>query len=158
MTFEILRQPAGVECASILAELPEWFGMPAANAAYAEAADRQPAWIARQAGEALGVMVLADPGFSALDVHLLAVRRQAHRRGVGKALVGQAEAVARTAGKAFLTVKTQGPSAGYAAYDRTRAFYDAVGFRALEEFTEIWGPENPCLLMVMALDGRPGAT
>ncbi len=36
---------------------------------------------------------------------------------------------------------------------KTREFYKAVGFYPLEEFTEIWGgKENPCLLMVKALD------
>jgi GNAT superfamily N-acetyltransferase len=149
MTLAIVHRPAGAECASILAELPEWFGVAASNATYAEAAERQPTWVAQDAGEALGVMVLTDPGFSALDVHLLAVRRRAHRRGVGRALIGQACAVARELGKPYLTVKTQGPSAGYESYDRTRAFYEAVGFAGLEEFTEIWGPENPCLVMVM---------
>ena len=94
-------------------------------------------------------MVLVDHGFSALDVHLLAIRPHAHRRGVGKALIRQARAVAQELGKPYVTVKTQGPSAGYEPYERTRAFYEAVGFRGLEEFTAIWGPENPCLIMIM---------
>jgi hypothetical protein len=32
-------------------------------------------------------------------------------------------------------------------YRETRAFYRARGFIGVEEFTEIWGPENPALLM-----------
>ena len=95
MTLEIVRRAAGAECASILAELPEWFGIPESNTAYAEAAERQPTWVAQESGEPLGVMVLTDPGFSALDVHLLAVRPRAHRQGVGKALIQQARAIAR---------------------------------------------------------------
>lgn len=149
MTLKILRRPAGAECASILAELPEWFGIPGSNADYAVAAESERTWVAEAAGEALGLMVLTDPGFSALDVHLIAVRPEAHRRGVGKALIAEACAAARMAGKPYLTVKTQGPSAGYAAYERTRAFYEALGFKGLEEFAEIWGPENPCLIMIL---------
>ena len=149
MTLNIVRRPAGAECASILAELPEWFGIPQSNADYAEAAEREQAWVAEDAGEALGLMVLTDTGFAAVDVHLLAVRPHAHRKGVGRALIGQALAVARELGKPFLTVKTQGPSAGYAPYEQTRLFYEAVGFHGLEEFNQIWGPENPCLIMVM---------
>jgi GNAT superfamily N-acetyltransferase len=149
MTLEIVRRAAGAECASILAELPEWFGIPESNTAYAEAAERQPTWVAQESGEPLGVMVLTDPGFSALDVHLLAVRPRAHRQGVGKALIQQARAIARELEKPYLTVKTQGPSAGYESYGRTRAFYEVVGFKGVEEFTEIWGPENPCLIMIM---------
>lgn len=152
MSFKIVRRPAGADCASILAELPDWFGLPDSNAAYAEAAERGLTWVAERPGEALGLLVLEDLGFSALDVHLLAVRPHLHRQGVGKALIDQARAVARQLGKPYLTVKTQGPSAGYAAYERTRAFYEAVGFEGLEELTEIWGPENPCLIMVRPTD------
>jgi GNAT superfamily N-acetyltransferase len=149
MTLKIVRRAAGAECASILAELPEWFGIPKSNAEYAELAEREQAWVAEQAGETLGLMVLIDHGFSAIDVHLLAVRPHAHRRGVGKALIRQACAVTQGLGKPYVTVKTQGPSAHYEPYARTRAFYDAVGLKPLEEFTSIWGPKNPCLIMIM---------
>ena len=149
MSLKIVRRPAGADCASILAELPEWFGIPASNAEYAEAAEGQHAWVAEAAGTVLGLMVLTDAGFSALDVHLLAVRPGAHRRGVGKALIERARELAREQAKSFLTVKTQGPSAKYEPYERTRRFYEAVGFAGLEVFVEIWGPENPCLVMVM---------
>ncbi len=149
MTLKIVRRAAGAECASILAELPEWFGIPESNAGYAEAAERERAFVAQESGETLGLMVLVDTGFAAIDVHLLAVRPHAHRRGVGRALIEQACAVARELGKPYLTVKTQGPSRDYEPYRRTRLFYEGVGFRGLEEFTAIWGPENPCLIMLM---------
>jgi GNAT superfamily N-acetyltransferase len=155
MTLKIVRRAAGAECFSVLAELPAWFGIPQSNAGYAEVAEREQAWVAEDAGDTLGLMVLIDHGFCAIDVHLLAVRPHAHRRGVGKALIGQARAVTQELGKPYLTVKTQGPSAQYEPYERTRAFYDAVGFRPLEEFTTIWGPENPCLIMIMPVPDLP---
>jgi GNAT superfamily N-acetyltransferase len=151
MTLTIVRRPAGADAASILAELPDWFGIPASNTAYAAAAERGPTWVAELEGRAVGVMVLTDTGFAAVDIHLMAVRPEQHRRGVGRALVAEARAFARQLGKGFLTVKTQGPSAGYEAYERTRAFYEGVGLRGLEEIPEIWGPENPCLIMVMPI-------
>ena len=149
MTLKIVRRAAGAECASILAELPEWFGLPESNAAYAALAEREQAWMAQEADDTLGLMILIDPGFAAIDIHLLAVRPHVHRQGVGKALVRHARAVAQELAKPYLTVKTRGPSREYEPYRRTRAFYDAVGFKALEEFTAIWGPENPCLIMIM---------
>jgi N-acetylglutamate synthase-like GNAT family acetyltransferase len=149
MTLKIVRRAAGADCASILAELPEWFGIPESNSSYAEAAECEQAWVAEESGEALGLMVLMDQGFSALDVHLLAVRPHLHRRGVGRALIEQARAVARELAKPYVTVKTRGPSLPYEPYERTRAFYEAVGFEPLEEITAIWGPENPCLIMIM---------
>jgi GNAT superfamily N-acetyltransferase len=147
MTLKITRRAAGAECASVLAQLPDWFGQHESNIAYAEAAEREEAWLAEEAGEVLGLMVLTDPGFAAIDIHLLAVRPHVHRRGVGKALVRKAHAVARAAGKTYVTVKTQGPSAQYEPYERTRAFYESVGFAGLEEFAEIWGTD-PCLVMI----------
>src|SRR5688500_10945890 len=108
MTLKIVRRAAGAECASILAELPDWFRLPASNAAYTELAEREQAWLAEESGQPLGLMVLADHGFSALDIHLIAVRPHAHRRGVGTALIRHACAVARELGKPYLTVKTQG--------------------------------------------------
>jgi GNAT superfamily N-acetyltransferase len=147
MTLKIVRRPAGADCASILAELPEWFGIPASNAEYAEFAQREPTWVAEDE-DVLGVMTLVDTGYSAVDIHLLAVRPHMHRRGVGAALVAQALSETRSLGRHYLTVKTRGPSLPYEPYERTRAFYEGVGFQGLEEFTEIWGPENPCLIMI----------
>jgi hypothetical protein len=31
--------------------------------------------------------------------------------------------------------------------------YEGVGFRGLEEIIEIWGPENPCLIMLAPASG-----
>jgi GNAT superfamily N-acetyltransferase len=148
MTLMIVRRAAGADCASVLAELPEWFGIPQSNAEYAKFAERNGAFVAEEADETLGLMALADHGFSAIEIHLLAVRPRAHRQGVGRALIGEALAVARTLGRPYLTVKTRGPSLSYEPYERTRAFYEALGFEALEETTAIWGPENPCLIMI----------
>jgi GNAT superfamily N-acetyltransferase len=152
MVTKIFRRPAGAECASILADLPEWFGIPDSNAAYADHARRESAWVAERDDEPIGIMILVDHGFSAVEIELLAVRRADHRHGVGRTLVQHALNEARVLGKPYLTVKTRGPSLPYEPYDRTRAFYEAVGFMALEETTAIWGPENPCLMMV-----RPAA-
>jgi len=47
---------------------------------------------------------------------------------------------------------TFGPSGVSEEYERTRAFYAMVGFWPLEERADIWGPDNPCLISVKALD------
>jgi hypothetical protein len=43
------------------------------------------------------------------------------------------------------------PSVTDEHYARTRAFYQAMGFRPLEEFKQIWDEANPCGLMVKYL-------
>ena len=150
MTTQITFRPAGsgAVCASILAELPEWFGLPQSNASYARLADDGPAWIAEVDGEAAGLMVLKPHFDTAVEIELMAVRPGRHRSGLGRALVDQANAVAADRGALYLTVKTRGPSKPYEPYERTRAFYQAMGFVALEEFAELWDAENPALFMV----------
>jgi len=56
----------------------------------------------------------------------------------------------RDAGVEYLQVKTLGPSRPDDNYAATRAFYESVGFRPLEE-TSLWGDVNPCLFMVKKL-------
>jgi len=50
----------------------------------------------------------------------------------------------------MLQVKTLGPNKPHAGYERTRQFYTTVGFWPLEE-TDLWGPDNPCLILVTNL-------
>ena len=93
MTLNILRRDGGCGalCAEILAELPEWFGMPAPNAAYADLAEIGPAWLAMDDGRPIGLMILKSHG-EALENYLLCVRRASHGGGAGRALLDQAEA------------------------------------------------------------------
>jgi ribosomal protein S18 acetylase RimI-like enzyme len=92
-------------------------------------------------------MLLKDHFGETLEIYFLAVRRDRHRAGAGRALVAHAEATAAATGARFLSVKTRGPSKPYEPYERTRRFYQAMGFTALEEFTELWDAVNPALFM-----------
>jgi len=48
-----------------------------------------------------------------------------------------------------LQVKTLDKSHPDKNYACTRKFYEAMGFRPLECIPELWGKDNPCLIMVM---------
>lgn len=137
----------GRVCRDLLADLPDWFGMPEANTSYEAAAEGKPTWLALEGGEPIGLMILKHHEVGSVEIHLMAARRSLRRRGVGRALMAEAEREARAAGVPVLTVKTLGPSEDYPPYEETRAFYRAMGFVALEEFKDIWGPENPTLFM-----------
>lgn len=54
-------------------------------------------------------------------------------------------------GTRLVHVKTLGPAHTSGSYSRTRSFYEALGFIAMEETTAIWGEANPCLIMVKTL-------
>jgi GNAT superfamily N-acetyltransferase len=142
------QDPAAVE--GLLRGLPEWFGIEASIAEYVEAAGRLPGLVAYEGGAAVGALVTERHFPTATEIHLMAVDRARHRRGIGRALVAAAERQARDDGVTLLSVKTLGPSHPDAGYARTRLFYAALGFQPVEELLDLW-PGNPCLLMVKPL-------
>ena len=133
-------------CESILRELPDWFGIEEATAAYIRAVVELPTF------------AVGDDGFLALKLHtpraaevyVMGVRPGRHRSGIGTALLAAAEDYLRERGVEYLQVKTLGPSRPSDGYERTRRFYEARGFIALEEIHGLW-EQNPCLLMVKRL-------
>jgi GNAT superfamily N-acetyltransferase len=135
---------------ALLEQLPAWFGVPESNAEYVNAARGLNGLVARVGEESVGVLLLKRHFPEAAEIHLMAVRPDLHRRGIGRAMVNQLVTDLRRDGCEVLQVKTLGssnPDPGYAA---TRRFYQAVGFRPLEELQGFWG-SNPCLLMVRTL-------
>jgi GNAT superfamily N-acetyltransferase len=137
--------------AALLRDLPEWFGIEESNRMYVAAAEVLDNIAATLDGEIVGVCLVRDHTAAASEIELLAVRSDMHRRGVGRLLLARVESDLRTRGITLLQVKTRGPSLPSAAYERTRAFYEAMNFVPLEERTDIWGPGNPCLISVKVL-------
>jgi ribosomal protein S18 acetylase RimI-like enzyme len=137
--------------AELLADLPEWFGIEDSNRAYVALAHTLDSLAAMLDGEIVGVCLVRHHNTASSEIELLAVRRDLHRRGIGRRLLARVEADLRSRGAALLEVKTRGPSRPSAPYERTRAFYESLAFVPLEERTDIWGPENPCLIMVKPL-------
>ncbi|MDP1794008.1 MAG: GNAT family N-acetyltransferase [Acidimicrobiales bacterium] len=151
--FDIRAPTAGIEemCADILEELPTWFGIPEANADYVAASVANETLFAYEDDHPVGLLTIVEHGPSSAEIHLMAVRPQHHRRGIGRALVEEAERRLRTRGVRFLQVKTlsaRHPDKGYAL---TRGFYRDQGFVELEEFAELWGPESPAVQMIKAI-------
>jgi len=99
----------------------------------------------------LGLLAVAVHSAHAAEIHVVGVLPHRHRAGVGSALLAAAEGWLREQGVRYLTVKTLSgthPDAGYAG---TRAFYEAAGFVPLLELPALWGPDNPCLVMLKTL-------
>jgi ribosomal protein S18 acetylase RimI-like enzyme len=139
-------------CESILRALPRWFGIEHAIIDYVRDVASLPtlgAWL--EADEPVGFLALKLHTRWAAEIYVLGVREEAHRRGVGRALVSFAEEQLAAHGVEYLQVKTLGPSRESESYERTRAFYEAVGFRALEELHGLWDEGNPTLIMVKRL-------
>ena len=103
-------------------------------------------------GRIVGVCLVERHSEHSSEIHLLAVAREHHRRGIGRALMQRAELDLAREGQEYLLVKTLGATHPSPEYAATRRFYQALGYRALQEFAAdtLWSG-NPCLLMVKSL-------
>lgn len=139
-------------CEAVLRSVPEWFGIEEANRAYIASLRRLPGAVAEEVGGGVvGFIALEEHGPGSVEIHVLAVHRERHRRGIGTALVAWAEDRCRRRGVRWLHVKTRGPSTPDANYERTRRFYLARGFEPLFETSGLWGPTNAALILVKRL-------
>jgi GNAT superfamily N-acetyltransferase len=145
---------AGQTCRRILDSLPTWFGIPASVENYVAVADRSPTIVANLETTEVGLLTLIRHSPYAAEIYVMGVLPQFHRQGVGQAMLGHAEEILASEGVEFLQVKTLSPSRPDAGYEKTRAFYFSCGFRALEEFPDLWDPENPALQMIKVVPAR----
>jgi GNAT superfamily N-acetyltransferase len=148
MTVVEVEDPAARSqlCEHVLRDLPDWFGIEEATAAYIRDVADLPTFAVGE--DALLSLKLHTP--RAAEVYVMGVRRDRHREGLGSALLAATEEYLRARGVEYLQVKTLGPSDPDEGFARTRAFYEARGFVPLEEIHGLW-EHNPCLVLVKAL-------
>ena len=142
---------SGAVCRRVLDELREWFAIEGAVHHNVEVADQSPTVIASVGGEDVGFLTIVGHSRYSAEIYVMGVRPAFRRRGVGRRLIEHGEHWALTQGVEYLQVKAlseRRPRAGNAA---TRDFYLECGFRTLEEFPTLWGPENPALQLVKKL-------
>ena len=139
---------------NVLEALTDWFEIAETREAYIRESRGQAFFAAFSGSGAVGFLCLKETGRATVELAVMGVRKEWHRRGAGSALFAAARQYAAAAGYAFMQVKTVRMGC-YAEYDITNRFYQRLGFRELEVIPEIWGPENPCQIYVMSLtEGR----
>ncbi len=153
--IDVRDHSSGEACRRILAELPKWFGVPQSVEDYVAKADLNPTVVATLKGEDVGFLTLVVHTPYAAEVYVMGVLPTHHRNGIGRAMLEVAETWLRERDIEYLQVKTLSPRHPDPGYVKTREFYFAVGFRPLEEFPELWQPENPALQMIKTLAPRP---
>ena len=94
-------------------------------------------------GGAIGFISLKDQTPFATEAFVLGVRPEWHRKGVGRRLFECAEDGLRRRGVRFFTVKTVAVPADDLVYGATRAFYEAMGFKAIEVFPTVVARAEP---------------
>jgi len=135
---------------SILEALPEWFGIPEAREQYIKESAAQPFFAALAAEKPIGFLCLKETGKETVELSVMGVLKDRHRKGVGRILFEQAKKAARNRGYTFMQVKTV-QTGRYAAYDVTNLFYRSLGFKEFEVFPTLWDERNPCQIYVMNL-------
>lgn len=138
-------------CDAILRGLPDWFGIEESIRHYVEDVESLPVIVAEVEGEIVGFLAIRRHTPDASEIHVMGVKSSHHRQGVGRALVRAAERHVLDLSGSYLQVKTLSSRRESRAYEATRRFYAAMGFVPLEEMPGLWGPGNPCLVMVKHL-------
>ena len=134
----------------ILEALPDWFENVEAREGYIRDSRERITFAAEKDGRVVGFLCLKETGKATVELAVMGIRMEYHRKGIGSALFGAAKAYAVAAGYEFMQVKTVRMGM-YEDYDRTNRFYLSLGFGELEVIPEVWGDENPCQIYVMYL-------
>jgi ribosomal protein S18 acetylase RimI-like enzyme len=138
----------GAVCEPVLRSLPDWFGIEEAIVRYGKEIDNLPTFLVHDGETLVGFLSVKQHFPRSAEVYVMGVRQEAHRCGVGRALMQAAQKWLQEQGAGYLQVKTLSPTRSSEHYERTRAFYEKMGFEPLEELKTLWGEDNPCLLLV----------
>ncbi|NLY46721.1 MAG: GNAT family N-acetyltransferase [Tissierella sp.] len=133
----------------VLLDLPEWFGLPESTRTYIEESKDLPLWAASNHQEIVGFITLGESSIDTGELHCMGIKKEYHRKGIGKELYKALEEYAMIKYK-YLQVKTV-DQGYYKEYDQTIYFYKSIGFSKLEVFPTLWDEWNPCLIMIKAL-------
>ncbi len=139
-------------CEEILAGLGDWFGLPEANRGYLDGLGVLPTAVAQSEGRVVGFLSLRLHTPRSVEIEIVGVERALHRQGAGRALVTWAVDWCRANAAPWLHVKTRGPSTPDPGYERTRLFYEALGFEPLFESLTLWGEADAALILVRKVE------
>ena len=134
----------------ILETLTDWFGIPEARETYIRESADEMMVASFDNGEPNGFLYLKETGKDTVELAVMGVLPEYHRKGIGTKLFEAAKKIAVEKGFSFLQVKTV-QMGKYEEYDRTNRFYLALGFKEFEVIPTLWDERNPCQIYVMSL-------
>ena len=134
----------------ILETLTDWFGIPEARETYIRESADEIMLVSEENGESNGFLCLKETGKDTVELAVMGVLPEYHRKGIGTKLFEAAKKIAVEKGFSFLQVKTV-QMGKYEEYDRTNRFYLALGFKEFEVIPTLWDERNPCQIYVMSL-------
>ena len=138
-------------CMDILRDLPEWFGIETSLLEYVQGVAEKEFYTTVDQGKYVGFFSVKLLNNATAELYVNGVLKEYHRKGIGRKMIERIEDSLKQRGFKLLMVKTIGESVNNISYSKTRSFYKDMGFLPLEEIKEIWGVDNPCLIMVKPL-------
>ena len=135
---------------NILEALPDWFGIPEAREEYIRDSMGKVFFCALEYEKKVGFLYLKPTGKDTVELAVMGVLKEYHRKGIGKALFERAKKIIKENGYSFIQVKTV-QMGKYEDYDNTNRFYISLGFKELEVFPTLWDEWHPCQIYVMAV-------
>jgi GNAT superfamily N-acetyltransferase len=141
-----------VACVAIVVGLPDFFTDDVPDKVRSDLRDHG-GWVIDDAGGVVGFVIVQRRGMRAAEILWAAVAADRRGAGLGTRLVNQVLDELRADGVQIVEVKTLDPSADYAPYDATRAFWLARGFIQLDTIDPLpgWTPGNPAAILAAAL-------
>ena len=105
---------------------------------------------ARENSEPIGFISVKANNEYTDEIYVMGIKKEYHGKGIGKKLIETAilEIKENNNKLKYLLVKTLDESRECEEYAKTRLFYEKVGFIPIDVIKEIWGKENPCLLLI----------
>lgn len=132
---------------NILNQLPKWFGLPDSTNEYIVNSKKFPFWAYFEENVPIGFIVLKETGRFTVEIYVMGVLEEYHRKRIGHQLWESFLQYARENGYEYVQVKTVKKGC-YKEYDSTTAFYEKMGFRELECLPTLWDEWNPCQIYV----------
>ena len=141
-----------VKCTAIVVGLPDFFTDDVPDKVRSDLRDHG-GWVIDDAGGVFGFAIVQRRGKRAAEILWVAVAADHQGAGLGTRLVNHVLDELSADGVQIVEVKTLDPSAGYAPYDATRAFWLARGFIQLDTIDPFpdWPPGNPAAILAVAL-------
>ena len=133
----------------VLESLPEWFGIPEAREQYIRESADEIVLASMEDDQPNGFLCLKETGKDTVELAVMGVLRECHRKGIGRELFEHAKQIAVEKGYSFLQVKTV-QMGRYEEYDNTNRFYLSLGFKEFEVIPTLWDEWNPCQIYVMS--------
>lgn len=140
-------EPQDIEkCLAILRALSQWFGIESAIVEYGEDLKSLDGFTASEGDGLIGFVGLKRYGTASVEINVIGVHPEHRGKGLGSALLKAVES-SLDGSVRLLHMKTLAPTHPDPNYAETRAFWKAKGFIPMDAH-ELWGEENPCLIMV----------